>query len=406
MIPEDWLVSSVRQIADTVRGGSPRPAGDPRFSNGSFIPWLTVAALTNLPAAVLQVTETASYLTKEGSFHSRTLDPGTVIIANSGATLGVAKVLGIKCCANDGIAALLNLSKRVCPAYLTHYINTVTDYLRKVVATGNGQPNLNTDLIGRLTFPLPPSITEQELIASALNDANALVESLGRLIAKMRVTKRAAMQELLSGKRRLQGFSGQWSERSLGELGTWRGGMTPSMQNPGFWEMGNIPWISSGDVKSQLLTETGSSVTEAAVKQGKTALLPAQCIVVVTRSGILRKYLPVAMNMVSMAINQDIKALIPHASYDPFYLLHMLIGNNLRILANCMKSGTTVESIEFSWLKRFRVSVPEIEEQTAIASILTDMDTEISALEAKRSKARQIKQGMMQNLLTGKIRLV
>lgn len=126
VIPEDWEVKPAHQIGTAVRGGSPRPAGDPRYFNGSYIPWLTVAALTNIPASQLVVSETTTCLTEEGSLHSRTLMPGTLIIANSGATLGVAKILGIKCCANDGIAALLNLSKNASPHYLAHFINTKT----------------------------------------------------------------------------------------------------------------------------------------------------------------------------------------------------------------------------------------------------------------------------------------
>src|SRR5262249_45225760 len=155
-----------------------RPAGDPRYFNGSHIPWLTVAALTNIPDSRLVVSETASCLTREGSLHSRTLLPGTLIIANSGATLGVAKILGIKCCANDGIAAVLELDDDVCSRFLAYYINTRTEYLRKTVATGNGQPNLNTELISQINFPLPPTKAEQEAIAEALSDADALIESL------------------------------------------------------------------------------------------------------------------------------------------------------------------------------------------------------------------------------------
>ena len=112
------------------------------------------------------------------------------------------------------------------------------------------------------------------------------------------------------------------------------------------------------------------------------------------------------MNLPAMAINQDIKALIPSNQFDPHFLLQMLAGYGDLILASCLKSGTTVESIEFSWLNRFIIRVPEKAEQTAIANILSDMDAEIAALEAKLAKARQIKQGMMHNLLTGRIRLI
>jgi type I restriction enzyme, S subunit len=182
--------------------------------------------------------------------------------------------------------------------------------------------------------------------------------------------------------------------------------MTPSMQNPDYWLGGTIPWISSGDVKSVLLKQTGFSITPLAVKRGATTLLPMNTIVLVTRSGILRKCLPVAMTLIPMAINQDIKALIPAESFSVLYLLHALIGHGDQILKRCMKTGTTVESVEFRWLKAFRIPIPPFPEQTAIASVLSDMDAELAALDQRREKTRALKQVMMQELLTGRTRLI
>ena len=156
VIPAEWEVMRLGDLGGVVRGGSPRPAGDARYFNGDFIPWLTVAALTNISEHQLTVTQTVGGLTEEGSKLSRTLAEGTLIIANSGATLGVAKLLGVTCCANDGIAAIINqrLGDKL---FVCYYVNTQTKRLREVIATGNGQPNLNTGLIRDITFPSPPS---------------------------------------------------------------------------------------------------------------------------------------------------------------------------------------------------------------------------------------------------------
>ena len=192
----------------------------------------------------------------------------------------------------------------------------------------------------------------------------------------------------------------EWEVKRLEELGAWKGGMTPSMKNPIFWSNGDVPWISSGDVKSVLLKETAYSITATAVRQGTTTVLPANSIVVVTRSGILRKYLPVAMNVIPMAINQDIKALIPTEKFCPTFLLYALIGNGPRILSRCLKAGTTVESVEFRWLKAFNIPVPSLSEQRAIAGALEDADTLMGALEQLIAKKRDLKQAAMQQLLT------
>lgn len=184
VIPEDWEVAKLGDLGIVVRGASPRPAGDPKYFHGDYIPWLTVAALTNIPEEQTVVWETFGYLTEEGAKHSRLLDAGTLIIANSGATLGVAKILGIRCCANDGIAAILN--QRTGNTYfLCYFLNTRTRYLREIVASGNGQPNLNTLLLRNIVVPFPPQ-REQNTIASMLSDVDALIAALDKLIAKKR----------------------------------------------------------------------------------------------------------------------------------------------------------------------------------------------------------------------------
>lgn len=198
----------------------------------------------------------------------------------------------------------------------------------------------------------------------------------------------------------------EWGVLRLADAGKWRGGMTPSMQNASYWVGGDVPWISSGDVKVAHLTETSYSVTTEAVTQGRTTLMPARSIVLVVRSGILRKFLPVAMTMVPMAINQDIKALAPFPGYDADFLLHALIGAGPKILGSCLKSGTTVESIELSWLKAFALPLPPTEaEQRAIAAALSDVDALLDGLDRLIAKKRDLKQAAMQQLLTGRTRL-
>ncbi|WP_039962194.1 restriction endonuclease subunit S [Rhodopirellula europaea] len=393
LIPDDWEVRSLGEISDPVRGGSPRPAGDPRFFNGAFIPWLTVAALTNIPPAQMTVMETSSMLTEEGSLRSRILHPNTLIIANSGATLGVAKILGITCCANDGIAALLKLSKTVSNRYLAHFINTRTEYLREVVATGNGQPNLNTDLISDFKVPLPPTLAEQESIAEALGDADALVESLERLLAKKRNLKQAAMQQLLTGKKRLPGFEGEWEVSELRGRVNLRSGHhvlaqycnqeglgTPYLTGPSDFPDGAISHSKFTTKpttlcqKDDILVTVKGSGCGTLVKADSTYCISRQLMAITVQEGDFRFiYYSLLQNASDF---QDAAAgLIPGLS----------------------RSDVLGQELPFP---------PSHAEQTAIATVLSDMDAEIAAIEAKIDKARQIKAGMMQELLTGKTRLV
>jgi type I restriction enzyme, S subunit len=391
VIHGDWIAEALGPHVQIKSGESPSQF---RFGNVG-VPYFKVEQLNN----------NSKYLRDTCYFFQgdKTVPRGSLIFPKRGASILLNKVRILEQDAFMDTNLMTLTPKASLDNEYLYYALTYIELWR--IADTTSIPQINNKHIIPLVVPLP-ALDEQRAIAKVLSDADALIDSIEQLIAKKRSLKQGAMQELLTGKKRLPGFSGVWEVKQLGELGTWKGGMTPSMQNPTFWDRGAVPWISSGDVKSVLLTETASLITDEAVKRGKTTLLPPKSIVVVTRSGILRRYLPVAMNVVAMAINQDIKALIPSVNYAPLYLLQTLIGHGERILASCVKSGTTVESIEFSWLKRFTIPLPGIEEQSAIATILSDMDAEIAALEAKLAKARQLKHGMMHNLLTGMIRLV
>ncbi len=405
VIPEDWATKSIKQISDPVRGGSPRPAGDPRFFNGTYIPWLTVAALTNIPESQLVVTETAACLTEEGSLRSRTLLPGTLIIANSGATLGVAKLLGVKCCANDGIAALHNVDKNVSAEYLAHFINTKTTYLREVVATGNGQPNLNTGLIGDFNIPVPPTKGEQEAIAEALSDADALIESLEQLLTKKRHLKQGAMQELLTGKTRLPGFSGEWERVKAGSIGTFRGGSGFPTKFQGVTD-GEYPFFKVSDMNNEgnekFMEAANNFISEASRKQLGATAFPRESIVFakvgaavfLERKKILLRESCLDNNMAAFVLD----AKRAHYRFVHFVLMNMSFGD--------LVSTTALPSLNGSVLSGIELPLPPLPEQIAIADSLADMDAELSDLEAQLTKTRAVKQGMMQKLLTGEIRLV
>lgn len=406
VIPKDWDVRSIQEISNPVRGGSPRPAGDPRFFDGNFIPWLTVAALTNIPSSQLKVSQTDSGLTEEGSLRSRILYPGTLILANSGATLGIAKILGIKCCANDGIAALLNFDPAISTTYLVHFINTRTQYLRDVVATGNGQPNLNTDLIGNFKFPLPPTLAEQEAIAGALSDADAWIESLEQLIAKKRQIKQGAMQELLTGKRRLPGFRGEWTRKQIGDdIDLLTGFPFPSHS---YTEHG-IRLLRGSNIKrgvtdwSDDITQCWPCVTSDITQY---QLQAGDIVVAMDGSLVGRSFARLSEADVPALLLQRV-ARIRSTSIDMAYLKEQICSGYFTEHCDAVKTVTAIPHISPKDIREFSIPIPPTKaEQHAIADILRDIDAEITALEAKLTKARQIKQGMMHELLTGRIRLI
>lgn len=174
-MPEHWELKKLGYISTVVRGASPRPAGDSRFFDGDFMPWITVGEVTKDQCVFLN--ETQTMLTAEGAANSRTIKTGTLVLTNSGATLGVPKILALTGCANDGIVAFEALGKKAEKLFLYYYLCSLTESLRDRIKQGSGQPNLNTDIIKSLAAPLPP-LPEQRSIAAYLDEETAKLDAL------------------------------------------------------------------------------------------------------------------------------------------------------------------------------------------------------------------------------------
>jgi type I restriction enzyme S subunit len=276
----------------------------------------------------------------------------------------------------------------------------------QIIAKGQGaiRANIGQADLRQVWVPLP-DITEQRAIAAAIGDVGSCVRSLQALVAKKRGLKLAVMEELLAAKTRLAGFDSKWSPRSLGELGRWRSGMTPSMANPAYWRDGTVPWLSSSDISQGQHAATASYVTEQAVEENSLPVMPPDSVVLVTRSGILRRFLPVTRIARAMAINQDIRALAPGRDHDPEFLRQTLLHHQDRLLSTCMKPGTTVESLDRNWFNAFTIPMPDVDEQRAIGVALSEMDAEIESLLGLQRKAENVRRGMSQALLAGRTRL-
>lgn len=242
-------------------------------------------------------------------------------------------------------------------------------------------PRLDRKVIENLIIPLPP-LPEQRRIASALTAVDDLLASLDRMIEKKRNIKQGAMQQLLTGKTRLEGFSEPWGEKTLGEIEIKNGSMLRSSD----YQLGSIPVIAGGkkpagyhsvsNRQGHTITISGSGANAGYVAFYDQPIFASDC------------------STINEQDNIDIKCL--------FFLL-LLKQNDIY---KCQAGGAQPH-IHAKDIKDISINMPKnISEQRAIARILTDMDDEIAALEKKRDKYVAMKDGMMQQLLTGKIRLV
>lgn len=264
--------------------------------------------------------------------------------------------------------------------------------------------NLNQGTLKKLLIPFPTLLIEQEAIAEALSDADAMIASLEQILAKKRHIKQGAMQDLLTGQKRLPGFDGEWEERSLGEIADIRGGGTPSTNQHDLWN-GDVPWCTPTDITAlngcKYIVETKNMITQKGLAFSSAELITQNSIIMTSRATIGE----CAINIIPLTTNQGFKNFVPAAGVDVDFLYYILITQKAGFVGLCV--GSTFLEIGKKQLQKYVIRLPvEKGEQTAIAAILSDMDAEIDALEAKLTKARQIKQGMMQELLTGRIRLI
>jgi type I restriction enzyme, S subunit len=280
--------------------------------------------------------------------------------------------------------------------------NQVAGYIK-----GAAQPGLNCRDIEKFLIPLPRSKDEQCAITATLSDAEALLGALDRLIAKKHDLKQATMQQLLTGQTRLPGFHGEWEIKPLGDLiSHCFSGATPRRNRPDYYK-GNIRWITSGELNYNVITDTAEKITSEAVANTNLAIVPKGTFLMAI-TGLEAEGTRGACGIVGepSTTNQSCMAVFPTGELVADYLFHyyMLHGKSLA-LQYCQ--GTKQQSYTAKLVKQLPIALPPTTaEQTAVAAVLKDMDAELAMLEQRLDKTRALKQAMMQELLTGKTRLV
>jgi type I restriction enzyme S subunit len=198
-----------------------------------------------------------------------------------------------------------------------------------------------------------------------------------------------------------------WSWEPLGKLGTWMGGGTPSKANAAFWINGSIPWVSPKDMKVEIIGETEDKVTIEAIEGSSAKYVPERSVLMVMRSGILRHSFPVAVTDRIVTLNQDLRALTPHKGISPNYVARYLALAAKRVLEDCSKDGTTVNSIEVLALERLPVPLAPPAEQRRIVARVSALFADISEGEAALAAARKgldtFRRALLKAAVTGEL---
>lgn len=270
-------------------------------------------------------------------------------------------------------------------------------------AQGCSVVHISGENIKKLVFAAPP-FPEQRRIAKALSDVDSLIESLEKLIAKKKAIKQGAMQELLTGKKRLPGFTGEWVKRSLEDYGSFiSGNGFPLCYQGGYY---GYPFYKVSDFSNigneRTMCKANNYISPAIVDALNCNIIPCDSIVFAKIGAAIfleRKRMTssdccIDNNMMAYSVDE----LVGNAKYLCYLMLSINFGELANATALPSLSSKTVGNIT-------KFFPPTKAEQTAIANVLSDMDSEIAELEQKLSKYRNVKTGMMQTLLTGKIRL-
>jgi type I restriction enzyme S subunit len=401
IIPSDWEVKSLKDLSILItKGTTPK-----RFTTAG----VTYVKIESLAGDEINIEKCLFIddVTHKTDLKRSVLNEADLLFAIAGATIGKCTIVPNKILpANTNQAlAIIRLKEDENKMYVFYFLKStlMQKYIIDNIA-GGAQPNLNLAQVGAYFFPTPPTKAEQTAIATALSDADALISSLSTLIAKKRMIKQGAMQQLLQAKE-------GWEVKKLPELVWFQEG--PGVRNSQFKSSG-VKLLNGTNIEDGklILEKTDRYISEKEAYGWYSHFLVNEGDILIACSGVTidrfdekvtianYSHLPLCMNTSTMRFKIISKDL------SKSYFLHFLKSKSFKEQIGEKATGSAQLNFGPSHVKMVDLSFPTLTEQENISSILSDMDAELAALEAKLEKYRKVKLGMMQNLLTGKIRLV
>ena len=408
VIPQDWSVERVSSVADVKTGpfGSTLHERD-YVDDGT--PIITVEHLSehgiihqNLPLVSDEDrSRLKSYRLRAGDIvFSRvgSVDRNALVSEEEDGWLFSGRLLRVRTSGNATY-----------PPYLSYHFHS-EPFKRQVygVAVGQTMASINTQILKEVCVVLP-TIPEQRAIAEALTDVDRLLRALKALIAKKRAIKQAAMQQLLTGKTRFPGFTAKWEATRMGRIGSTYGGLSgKSKSDFGIGEARYVTFLNI--LENVVLNDEQFDNVRVAPRESQNRVLKGDLLF----NGTSETPEDLAMAAVLGEPEEDLYLnsfcfgfhIHDQSEYHPLFLAHFFRGIPGRGIMYALAQGATRYNMSKGQFLALELSIPSVEEQAVIAAVLSDMDAEIAALERRREKTRTIKRGMMQQLLTGRVRLV
>lgn len=398
MIPEDW---DVKLVADVLRFRSGKAHEQFISDTGTYV------------CVNSKFISTDGRIRKYSKENFSPAKKGDILMVMSdipnGQALASAYFVEV-----DNIYAI---NQRICAltAYrdLPKYLFYILDRNPYFLGFDNGvsQTNLLNNVFQKCPIPIPATLSEQRSIATVLSGVDAILAELEKLIAKKRAIKQAAMQELLTGKRRLPGFEGEWEMKRLGEIGKCHRGVSykgePDLMPHD--TANTIRLLRSNNVQDSFVKTAGLKHVNSK-RVATHQILTRDDIVICMANGSKALVGKAGRFQVSDGYEYTFGAFmgcfrtIP-AMADPGFVFYLLQTDQYQRLVGDLLAGSSINNLKPSSVESLEFLFPERSEQQAIAAVLSDIDTELTCLTHRRDSIQEIKQGMMQQLLTGKIRL-
>jgi len=397
--PNDWALSKMEEVASIYRGGSPRPIESYITNDPNGINWIKIGDVDSFAKYIFKTEER---IKQSGVQYSREVNIGDFLLSNS-MSFGRPYILKTSGCIHDGWLTIQKYDDFFETDFLYYLLGfeiTLKQY--KTLAAGSTVLNLNKEIVKSIYVCYPPTKAEQTAIATALNDADALITALEKLIAKKKAIKQGAMQELLKPKE-------GWVEKNLGKSAIlkarigWQGLTTAEYK-----ETGEYFLITGTDFKNGFIDwQNCVYVEKIRYDQDKNIQVKSNDVLV-TKDGTIGKVAFINEVPKPATLNSGVFVIRPVAdSFHPKFFYYILLSEHFAKFLGQLSAGSTINHLYQKDFVTFDFWTPKtIDEQKEISEILFAMDSEIEALEQKLEKQKQIKQGMMQVLLTGKIRLM
>jgi type I restriction enzyme, S subunit len=390
-------------VSETSSGATPARALNDRYFVDGGIPWVKTLDLTN---SVVRATDECVTLAAVDETNLRVFPSGSVLVAMYGGfgQIGRTGLLTMPAAVNQAITAIRPHQAKLDSAFLQYVLNQRVGYWKKVASSSRKDPNIKGGDVAAFPLVLPP-LCEQQAIARSLGNADELIASVEALVEKKRQVKQGAMQELLTGRRRLPGFSEEWKTKTLGQIGVFlKGSGVPRVA----MDTGTLPCVRYGELYTRHSDVIRKFYSWISPEVARTATRLEYGDVLFAGSGETKEETGKAAAFVSRRdayAGGDILILRPRGG-DPVFLGYYANSRDVTRQKASLGQGDAVVHISASALAVVAGDFPDLPEQAAIGSVLSDMDADIGALEAKLAKLRLVKEGMAQDLLAGRIRLI